>query len=764
MGRKREREAGPSRVPAPPRRPFAATRPALLVVITLCAGIALVAAAAATRERALAHAAADLRIGLVSALAALLAGGVLLWRQQRAVARPVAALIRAMAEVGANHDYGRSVRASAEGEIAGLIAAFDRLLVAVASRDQHLDGQLAVRTAELAQAQTAAAAARGAEGELLAALRHEIAPPIRAVRGLAEKLASGDAPRHRPFAEIIANAGAGLAARLDELLSASEPRDAGDAPSPGVVDVGAVAEETGALFWDLAAAKGLDLAVYVDPATPRVVHGDSLRLRQVIASLVNNAIEAAETGGVLIEVEPDSPASLRVSIRDTRSPRSGDAGGGPGLAFAERLIGDMGGRLKLSADGGRGSACAFRLPAAPVELPSPWPGPPKTGGTARLLHDGVATRRALGRYLARAGYVIAIDAETPADLVLGAAAALPLQPATVPTVCLGEHGEARPHELLTARAAHAMMVQPFRRSELAILLAQQEAGEPLRETWSEAAPASPGAPAVLMAAPSAKPLPAEVNALLADLERAIDKDALTLAYQPQFDREGREILGVETLVRWNDPARGPVNPALFIPMAEEYGRIDRLTDWVMARALAETADLDWLQVAFNASALEFIDAGIVDRISALLDRTGFDPRRLEVEITETAILENEEQVRENMNALRGMGLKVALDDFGAGYSSLGHLRRYPFDKLKIDREFVIDCTRDVQSATVVHAVVSIGRALGMKVVAEGVETEQQRQFLKIAGVHAMQGFLFGKPMSIEALRATATEVREALRA
>ncbi len=117
-----------------------------------------------------------------------------------------------------------------------------------------------------------------------------------------------------------------------------------------------------------------------------------------------------------------------------------------------------------------------------------------------------------------------------------------------------------------------------------------------------------------------------------------------------------------------------------------------------------------------------------------------------------------------MNALRGMGLKVALDDFGAGYSSLGHLRRYPFDKLKIDREFVIDCTRDVQSATVVHAVVSIGRALGMKVVAEGVETEQQRQFLKIAGVHAMQGFLFGKPMSIEALRATATEVREALRA
>ena len=128
-----------------------------------------------------------------------------------------------------------------------------------------------------------------------------------------------------------------------------------------------------------------------------------------------------------------------------------------------------------------------------------------------------------------------------------------------------------------------------------------------------------------------------------------------------------------------------------------------------------------------------------------------------MEITETAILNNEDQVRENMNALRAMGLKVALDDFGAGYSSLGHLRRYPFDKLKIDREFVIDCTGDVQSATVVHAVVSIGRALGMKVVAEGVETEQQRQFLKIAGVHAMQGYLFGKPMPIAALKTLMAE-------
>jgi EAL domain-containing protein (putative c-di-GMP-specific phosphodiesterase class I) len=274
------------------------------------------------------------------------------------------------------------------------------------------------------------------------------------------------------------------------------------------------------------------------------------------------------------------------------------------------------------------------------------------------------------------------------------------------------------------------------------------------------APPIPLAPMVTMSVASPPP---EVRALLDDLSEAIDGgDQLSMVYQPQFDREGQLVLGVESLVRWTHPTRGVVNPADFIPVAEAWGSIRKLTDWVMNRAVLETGEIPGLQVAFNASALEFIDEGIVERIQGLLARTGFDPRRLEIEITETAILNNEEQVRDNMNALREMGLKVALDDFGAGYSSLGHLRRYPFDKLKIDREFVIDCTRDVQSATVVHAVVSIGRALGMKVVAEGVETEQQRQFLKIAGVHAMQGYLFGKPMPIAELKAMMSP--EAIRA
>jgi len=259
-------------------------------------------------------------------------------------------------------------------------------------------------------------------------------------------------------------------------------------------------------------------------------------------------------------------------------------------------------------------------------------------------------------------------------------------------------------------------------------------------------PDAPGAAILETAAP-------EEEALIADLVLALDRDELTLVYQPQFDQKGEEVTGVETLVRWNHPTRGFVSPALFIPIAERRGVIGRVTQWVLARAMTETRDLGDLVISFNASAVEFADPGFVDELAVLIARHRFDPRRLEIEVTETAVLAEEDEVRRNMARLHELGLKIALDDFGVGYSSLSHLRLFPFDKLKIDRAFVTGCAENVQSATLVHAVVSIGRALGMKVVAEGVETEEQRKFLKVAGVHAMQGYLFAKPEPIEALRA-----------
>ena len=247
------------------------------------------------------------------------------------------------------------------------------------------------------------------------------------------------------------------------------------------------------------------------------------------------------------------------------------------------------------------------------------------------------------------------------------------------------------------------------------------------------------------------------QALLRDLDAAIAGNELSMVYQPQVDRDGVKVIGVEALVRWTHPVRGAVSPALFIPLAERHGLIGKITPWVMARAMAETRDLGPLPISVNASALEFNDAGFVDRLTVLIEDQGFDPKRLEVEITETAILNGEGEVRRSIERLRAMGVKIALDDFGVGYSSLSHLRLFPFDKLKIDRLFITSCSRDAESATVVHGVISIGRALGMKVVAEGVETETQKKFLKVAGVHAMQGYLTGKPMPIEQLRTLMAE-------
>jgi len=240
--------------------------------------------------------------------------------------------------------------------------------------------------------------------------------------------------------------------------------------------------------------------------------------------------------------------------------------------------------------------------------------------------------------------------------------------------------------------------------------------------------------------------------LLARMDVAAEQAEFSLVYQRQVAPDGATLLGVETLLRWDCPGHGLVSPTLFIPLAERTGRIRAITRWVLDRALAETQDLAPLVVGFNASALEFADPAFVDEIEVLLAKRDFDPARLEIEVTETAILADGEVVQRNMARLHEIGVKIAMDDFGAGYSSLNHLRLFPFDKLKIDQAFVVECSKHAQSAALIHAVVGLGKALGMSVVAEGVETEAQLTFLRIAGVDAMQGYLFGKPVPATRLR------------
>lgn len=251
--------------------------------------------------------------------------------------------------------------------------------------------------------------------------------------------------------------------------------------------------------------------------------------------------------------------------------------------------------------------------------------------------------------------------------------------------------------------------------------------------------------------------------LLSRLAGAPERGEFSLVYQRQVAPDGTTLLGVETLLRWECPTQGPMAPEVFIPLAERHGAIAPITRWVLDRAMAETADLTGLLIGFNASATEFTDPAFVGEIAALIRARGFNPARLEIEVTETAILADADVVHRNMDGLHGLGVQIALDDFGAGYSSLNHLRLFPFDTLKIDKAFVAECSQHAQSAALINAVVGLGKALGMKVVAEGVETESQLTFLRLAGVDAMQGFLFGKAIPAERLRYALDQPAQRLR-
>jgi len=232
-----------------------------------------------------------------------------------------------------------------------------------------------------------------------------------------------------------------------------------------------------------------------------------------------------------------------------------------------------------------------------------------------------------------------------------------------------------------------------------------------------------------------------------DLRFAIEHDGLQLQYQPIVNASGEKILGVEALCRWPHPERGYIEPAKFIPIAEHSGLIIELGEWVLRRACEEARNWNNITVSVNVSPLQFRRLDFVDVVERILHETDLDPRRLELELTESTLLGNVESAEVAMHRLKAIGVQLALDDFGTGYSSLAYLRRFPFDKLKIDRSFVRSIERATDAAAIVHAIVGLGRGLGMKVTAEGVETAEQQLFLRAAGVHSMQGYRFGKPGS-----------------
>ena len=235
-----------------------------------------------------------------------------------------------------------------------------------------------------------------------------------------------------------------------------------------------------------------------------------------------------------------------------------------------------------------------------------------------------------------------------------------------------------------------------------------------------------------------------------ELSRSIAQGELDLEYQPIVDRTGAQVIGLEALVRWVRAGGDEVPSSVFVPLAERTGLIDALGDWVLRRACADARAWPDLVVAVNVSPAQFRRPGLAQRVEAVLAASGVDPCRVELEITETALLDAGEMVREVIDRLRSSGMSIALDDFGTGYSSLTFLRRFPIDKIKIDRSFVANVDSATE-ATIIHGVVSIARAMGLKVVAEGVETVAQQRFVAAAGVHAMQGYLFASSLKATAV-------------
>jgi EAL domain-containing protein (putative c-di-GMP-specific phosphodiesterase class I) len=239
--------------------------------------------------------------------------------------------------------------------------------------------------------------------------------------------------------------------------------------------------------------------------------------------------------------------------------------------------------------------------------------------------------------------------------------------------------------------------------------------------------------------------------LEAKLRRGLERDEFRLHYQPLVDLRTGQVTGLEALIRWQEPELGMVSPIRFIPVAEDTGLILPIGEWVLRTACAQNKawqgqGLAHVRVAVNLSAHQFRQKDLARQIQGILFASGLEPKYLEVELTESMLMQNVEQAIDTMLELRGLGVHISLDDFGTGYSSLSYLKRFPIDTVKVDKSFVREITVDADSAAIADAIIAMGHSLRLTVLAEGVETEEQLAFLRARGCDRMQGYLFSKPL------------------
>ena len=237
-----------------------------------------------------------------------------------------------------------------------------------------------------------------------------------------------------------------------------------------------------------------------------------------------------------------------------------------------------------------------------------------------------------------------------------------------------------------------------------------------------------------------------------NLRRAVAGNEFEVFYQPQFDARTGQVTGAEALVRWRDPEHGLISPADFIPLAEETGLIANIGEWVLRTACAEA--VKWpphMSIAVNVSPVQFRDARLADMVGSALIATGLTPERLELEITEGVLMADETRSLAILRELRSAGVRISMDDFGTGYSSISYLRRFPFDKIKVDQSFIRRIPNDPESAAIVRAILTMGACLGLSTTVEGVETAEQLAFSSAEGCDQVQGYLFSKPLEAAAM-------------
>ncbi len=238
------------------------------------------------------------------------------------------------------------------------------------------------------------------------------------------------------------------------------------------------------------------------------------------------------------------------------------------------------------------------------------------------------------------------------------------------------------------------------------------------------------------------------------LRRAIERNEFVLYYQPKFNVLNRELIGAEALIRWQDPGEGMISPALFIPLAEETGLINEITDWVMQKACKQNSE--WqkqgyqpIRMAVNLSPKQFLQENLAQRIFNQIICSDLAPKYVELEITEGALVEDVLKSTEILNELKKWGIHISIDDFGTGYSSLSYLKKIPLDTLKIDQSFVRDLMEDSDDAAIVSAIIAMAKSLRLNVIAEGVETAEQLNYLTVNGCNEVQGFFTGRPVPAE---------------